>query len=425
MFSKCVFLLALACLDTQAWYTCEQKPFCDKIRSQQDGSSPFVIDGDTIKISDDALEADILNTETNSRLKLTFYALEDNTFRLFVDDPKLPRYSPKIALDGEPAKVTFRNVRQTEENDEISIENGKSRAVLTTNPFKIEVFRENDLVTVVNGRKRFVFNSGDDLAIALDVSFPQAQRLYGIPEHAENLALKTTGPGVLDPYRLFNVDYAAYKVGSRESLYGAVPVLYAHNTKRTSGIFWLNSAQTFVDIDNGEDSCGALFISESGVVDLFIFTGPTLEASVQQYARLTGTAPLPQYFAIAFHQSRYSYMSQNDLETVVSEFDKHDFPLDVMWLDIDYTDQKKYFTWDNEQFPNPIGMQDYLNSTGRKLVVIIDPHFKVEKGYFLYDEATEKGYFVKNPDGSDFQGNCWPGTIYSISSSKLLHFSLS
>ncbi|GJQ88218.1 hypothetical protein Trydic_g13210 [Trypoxylus dichotomus] len=43
------------------------------------------------------------------------------------------------------------------------------------------------------------------------------------------------------------------------------------------------------------------------------------------------------------------------------------------------------------------------------MVAISDPHIKVEEGYFVYDQALEQGYFVRNPDGSVFEGVCWPG----------------
>lgn len=49
-------------------------------------------------------------------------------------------------------------------------------------------------------------------------------------------------------------------------------------------------------------------------------------------------------------------------------------------------------------------MQRNLSATNRKLVVIIDPHIKVEDGYFVYDEALANGYFVKDADGVVFEG---------------------
>jgi len=36
---------------------------------------------------------------------------------------------------------------------------------------------------------------------------------------------------------------------------------------------------------------------------------------------------------------------------VNAKFDEHDIPMDVMWLDIEHTDGKKYFTWDARKFP--------------------------------------------------------------------------
>lgn len=55
-------------------------------------------------------------------------------------------------------------------------------------------------------------------------------------------------------------------------------------------------------------------------------------------------------------------------------------------------------------------MLEFLESTGRHLVVIIDPHIYVQQGYFVWDEAESKGYFVKNSNGDSYQANCWPGT---------------
>jgi len=41
--------------------------------------------------------------------------------------------------------------------------------------------------------------------------------------------------------------------------------------------------------------------------------------------------------------------------------------MDVLWLDIEHTNGKRYFTWDSGKFPNPAGMQDKLAAKGRKV----------------------------------------------------------
>lgn len=35
-------------------------------------------------------------------------------------------------------------------------------------------------------------------------------------------------------------------------------------------------------------------------------------------------------------------MDQDEVKSVAENFDKHDIPLDVVWLDIEYTQDKKY-----------------------------------------------------------------------------------
>lgn len=95
---------------------------------------------------------------------------------------------------------------------------------------------------------------------------------------------------------------------------------------------------------------------------------------------------------------------------MVANFDKHNLPLDVMWLDIDYTEGRKYFTWEPIKFSNPENMISNITATGRKLVVIIDPHVKRESGYFVHEELLKYDFYVKNKDGTVYEGWCWPGS---------------
>ena len=114
-------------------------------------------------------------------------------------------------------------------------------------------------------------------------------------------------------------------------------------------------------------------------------------------------------FTIGFHQSRWNYFTQNELLEVVDNFDKNELPLDTMWLDIEYTDKKKYFTWDRLNFPTPLEMMEILKRSGRHLTFIIDPHIKKDLDYQFYAENKNRGYFVKDKTGADFEGDCWPG----------------
>ena len=70
-------------------------------------------------------------------------------------------------------------------------------------------------------------------------------------------------------------------------------------------------------------------------------------------------------------------------------FDEHDIPMDVIWLDIDHTDKKKYlvaqvkgamvifmflrryFTWDDGKFPSSVDMINGMAAKGRKVSVFV------------------------------------------------------
>lgn len=66
-----------------------------------------------------------------------------------------------------------------------------------------------------------------------------------------------------DPYRLYNLDVFQYELYNPMALYGSVPVMVAHSAQRTTGIFWLNAAETWVDISSNTAGkvCGGVVIS--------------------------------------------------------------------------------------------------------------------------------------------------------------------
>jgi alpha 1,3-glucosidase len=267
-------------------------------------------------------------------------------------------------------------------------------------------------------------------SVALDITFPGYDHVFGIPEHSGSLSLKTTRGGsgnYEEPYRLYNADVFEYIVDSPMTLYGAIPFMQAHKKDSTVGVFWLNAAETWIDVIKETEAHNPLslgigsktdtkthWISESGLLDLFVFLGPTPSDVTKAYAELTGYTQLPQDFAIAYHQCRWNYVTDDDVRDVDRKMDKFKIPYDVIWLDIEYTDGKKYFTWDSHTFKDPIGMGKQLDEHGRKLVTIIDPHIKNEGGYHIVDELKKKDLAVHNKDGEIYEGWCWPGSSHWI-----------
>ena len=43
------------------------------------------------------------------------------------------------------------------------------------------------------------------------------------------------------------------------------------------------------------------------------------------------------------------------------------------------------------------------------MVAIVDPHIKVDSNYKIHNEIRSRGFYIKNKDGGDYEGWCWPG----------------
>lgn len=80
-----------------------------------------------------------------------------------------------------------------------------------------------------------------------------------------------------------------------------------------------------------------------------------------------GTQALPPLFALGYHQSRWNYNDEEDVAAVERGFEEHAIPCDVLWLDIEHADGKRYFTWDPSKFPQPRAMLERLAAKKRKV----------------------------------------------------------
>lgn len=457
-------------VDRNNFKSCQQSSFCRRCRGVQPGQSPYELHLNTLKVESSSIQADIVNTQNGARFRFQLFALQDGVFRMKINElsPLKPRFEVPFALTGEPSLDKLEIEERTAEF--VSVKSGQNKVIIYAIPFTIKVYSGDELVITANARglMRFEhmrhkpeqhegegggeveggaavddtasdpgaweenFKSHHDskpngpTAVAMDFSFPGAYHAYGIPEHADSFALKSTKN--TDPYRLYNLDVFEYELHNGMALYGSVPVLLAHGISKTVGVFWMNAAETWVDILGPGDQnvvssivnfvsgsapppqVDSHFMSESGIIDTFFMLGPKPMDVFRQYTKLTGTAPLPQYFALGHHQCRWNYNDQDDVRNVDNKFDEYDIPNDVMWLDIEHTDGKKYFTWDPIKFSQPTDMINNLTAKGRKLVTIVDPHIKRDSNYFLHNDAENNDYYVKTKDGKVYEGWCWPGS---------------
>jgi len=249
-------------------------------------------------------------------------------------------------------------------------------------------------------------------SIGFDITFPGFKNVYGIPQHTSPLSLKTTrhGEEYSEPYRLYNLDVFEYIIDSPMAIYGSIPFMLAHKSNKSAGMLFINASEMWIDVEKDENSTYTHWMAESGKLDVIFFVGNNPKEISQKYISIAGKPQLPQYFAMAYHQCRWNYNDEADVLMVDSKFDEYGLPYDVLWLDIEHTDGKRYFTWDKTKFPDPEGLQKKLALKGRKMVTIIDPHIKVDNNYYIYKEAKDQDLFVHNNQDQPFDGWCWPGS---------------
>lgn len=147
-------------------------------------------------------------------------------------------------------------------------------------------------------------------------------------------------------------------------------------------------------------------------LEYFFLGSADLRKVLKNYTDLTGKPALPPAKTFGLWLST-SFTTTYDEETVISFIDgmaERDIPLQMFHFDCFW--MKGYhwtdFEWDLDQFPDPPAMIQRLKARGLGICCWINPYISQQSA--LFDIGAEKGYFIKNPDGSIFKTDLWqPG----------------
>lgn len=440
---------------------CDSSGFCHRNRNYAKNIAeynlPYAVDKSTIVVRDvtenmitGTIVKQLPQSDQVKKFPFKISVFEGSILRFTADEVRpdidgqlrSDRYNEtgKWALKGD--SVVFAENAQAKMNLEgvVTIQmDDNTRAEFDTRAITIKVYHEDQLQIVVNERSflnmehyrardenelnLLPFESDFDMfadshntaaedtvplgpeSIGLDFTFVGYKHVFGVPEHADSMSLKDTSQSSW-PYRLFNVDIFEYETDSRMPMYGSIPLMMATKPEKSCAVFWMNAADTFIDIKKTED-VQTHWMSESGQLDFFIIVGKTPADINALYGGLTGYAALPPMFSLGYHQCRWNYNDEKDVLDITTKMDETLVPYDTIWLDVEYADSKKYFTWNEDSFPDPNRMLQALDRTGRNLVIIIDPHLKV--GYYVSDEVRKRKIGMRDAKNETFHGHCWPG----------------
>nr|XP_025854319.1 neutral alpha-glucosidase C isoform X2 [Vulpes vulpes] len=338
-------------VDKNIFKDCSKIAFYRRQKHQLSRRSTYQALLDSVTTGKDSTKFHIVNETTKVPLLAEVYGIEGNIFRLKINEetPLKPRYEVPDVLTIKPS--TVRLISCSGDAGSLVLADGKGdlKCRITANPFKIDLVSEEEIVMSINSLNQLYFEhlqiplkqrstkenkedtsvdasqeDQEDLglweekfgkfvdvkvngpaSIGLDFSLHGFEHLYGIPQHAESHQLKNTSDG--DAYRLYNLDVYGYKIHDKMGIYGSVPYLLAHKLGRTLGIFWLNASETLVEINTEPAVKYTLtqmgpvaakqkircrtdvhWMSESGIIDVFLLTGPTPSDIFKQYSYLTG-----------------------------------------------------------------------------------------------------------------------------------------
>jgi alpha-glucosidase len=228
---------------------------------------------------------------------------------------------------------------------------------------------------------------------------------HGLGERAFGLNLRGR------TYRLWNADPAGYSRGI-DPINLNIPFYVGLRGLHAYGVFWDNSARGAVSVGAPGAEGELIFTAEAGGLCYYVLTGPTAFQVLERYTELTGRMPLPPLWALGYHQCRWSYMSADIVRAIAGEFRRRRIPCDAIYLDIDYMDGFRCFTWDPRRFPDPSRLTADLAKDGFKTVVILDPGIKADHRYSVCRSGLQEGVFLKYPDGEPFVAPVWPGNCY-------------
>ncbi|WP_298884612.1 glycoside hydrolase family 31 protein [uncultured Polaribacter sp.] len=197
-----------------------------------------------------------------------------------------------------------------------------------------------------------------------------------------------------------------------DPIYKAIPFYTAIQNDKSYGIFFDNTFKTSFDFAQERRNVTS-FWAQGGEMNYYFIYGPKMQDVVANYTDLTGKPhALPPLWALGFHQCKWSYYPESNVKEVTNTFRDLKIPCDAIYLDIDYMDGFRCFTWDKNYFPDPKRMVKELEDDGFKTVVIIDPGIKIDLEYDVFKEALDKDYFCKRADGPYMKGKVWPGECY-------------
>ncbi|XP_070581151.1 lysosomal alpha-glucosidase-like [Ptychodera flava] len=318
------------------------------------------------------LTADVF-FETKTRLHVKIYDSEKPRYEVPLDTPKV----------STKAKST-----------DYSVNFGET-------PFSVQVKRQATDTTLIDTsvNPAFIFS---DQFLQISTKLPSTF-IYGLGEHRHSLLLDLNWTS----FTFWNHDMSPAPL---VNLYGSHPFyMMLEEDGNSHGVFLLNSNGMDVIL---QPTPALTWRTIGGILDFYIFLGPSPDEVIQQYSEVIGLPFMPPYWSLGFHLCRYGYNSANKTREIWQSMLKAGIPQDVQWNDIDSMEGHRDFTYNQETFTELPALVEEIHQHNQYYITMLDPGIPNDQpkgSYRPYEDGIELGVFVKDYQGNPFVGRVWPG----------------
>ncbi|PVG01161.1 hypothetical protein CPB86DRAFT_753322 [Serendipita vermifera] len=330
--------------------------------------------------------------EEIKKLSLLAQYQSDSRIYIKITDPENTRYEVPEHVFPRPARS----------------ESAKSSAIklrFTPSPFSFGVVRTDTGEVLFDTSDHPLIFSPQYLR--LKTSLPPNANIYGLGEHTDSFRLSLE-----DTTRtLWARDSPGIPTGT--NLYGAHPVYFEHRTTGTHGVFLLNSNGMDIKLEQKNGKASLEYNVIGGIFELYFFAGPTPLEVARQYAEVAGLPAEMPYWSFGLHQCRWGYKDIDEVQQVIANYSAAGIPLETMWIDIDYMNDRLVFTTDPVAYPKDKlrSVVADLHSKDQHFIMMVDPAIGTRPGQAgAFDRGTDEDVWLKDPDGKAHIGIVWPGT---------------
>lgn len=138
---------------------------------------------------------------------------------------------------------------------------------------------------------------------------------------------------------------------------------------------------------------------EAGGIDCYFFGYEhDYKACLQDYCRVSGKMPMIPRWVLGNWWSRYWHYSQDELKTLLEDFEYHQLPFSVCIVDMDWHITKTNndstgwtgYTWNRELFPDPEGFIEFVHQKNLRVSLNLHPAEGIHDHEEQYSEMARR-----------------------------------